>query len=234
MVRAGRLPRRVLVLEASTPAGSVALLLDGRGDSVPVPMGAGREDLLWDAAVRRLAEAGLGAGDLEAVVCGAGPGSFTSLRIAAALAKGLAHGAGCPLFAVPSLLLAGAALEAPGAYLLHADAIRGERFILPVSVGPDGIVDADGGAQRVPLEGVASAAAGRHRVAVGASPEPALEHAIVSPVAHGVTRVHPRWLAAPVPLAEWEPAYGRLAEAQVQWEARHGGPLPGAEAAPSA
>ena len=29
----------------------------------------------------------------------------------------------------------------------------------------------------------------------------------------------------PVDLASWEPAYGRLAEAQVKWEAAHGRPL---------
>ena len=35
------------------------------------------------------------------------------------------------------------------------------------------------------------------------------------------------WLAAsgPVDLARWEPSYGRLAEAQVKWEAAHGRPL---------
>ena len=31
--------------------------------------------------------------------------------------------------------------------------------------------------------------------------------------------------AGPVDLATWEPDYGRLAEAQVRWEAAHGGPL---------
>ena len=30
----------------------------------------------------------------------------------------------------------------------------------------------------------------------------------------------------PVDLASWEPAYGRLAEAQVRWESTHGRPLP--------
>jgi tRNA threonylcarbamoyladenosine biosynthesis protein TsaB len=29
----------------------------------------------------------------------------------------------------------------------------------------------------------------------------------------------------PVDRARWEPAYGRLAEAQVKWEAAHGRPL---------
>jgi tRNA threonylcarbamoyladenosine biosynthesis protein TsaB len=31
---------------------------------------------------------------------------------------------------------------------------------------------------------------------------------------------------AAVDLATWEPAYGRLAEAQVKWEAAHGRALP--------
>ncbi|MGH9885001.1 MAG: hypothetical protein ACREBE_05715, partial [bacterium] len=30
----------------------------------------------------------------------------------------------------------------------------------------------------------------------------------------------------PVDIGTWEPAYGRLAEAQVKWEAAHGRPLP--------
>ena len=30
---------------------------------------------------------------------------------------------------------------------------------------------------------------------------------------------------APADLARWEPQYGRLAEAQVRWEAEHGRPL---------
>ena len=30
----------------------------------------------------------------------------------------------------------------------------------------------------------------------------------------------------PVNLAVWEPIYGRMAEAQVQWEVVHGRPLP--------
>jgi len=29
-----------------------------------------------------------------------------------------------------------------------------------------------------------------------------------------------------VDVSAWEPAYGRLAEAQVRWEAAHGVPLP--------
>ena len=48
-----------------------------------------------------------------------------------------------------------------------------------------------------------------------------------APHARGVVRAL-AWLGArgPVSLDEWEPDYGRLAEAQVQWEDAHGRPLP--------
>jgi tRNA threonylcarbamoyladenosine biosynthesis protein TsaB len=35
-------------------------------------------------------------------------------------------------------------------------------------------------------------------------------------------------VAKQVSSSEWEPEYGRLAEAQVRWEAAHGRPLPNA------
>jgi tRNA threonylcarbamoyl adenosine modification protein YeaZ len=47
--------------------------------------------------------AAIGAHDLDAVAIGAGPGSFTSLRIGMATAKGIAFAAKCPLWAVSSL-----------------------------------------------------------------------------------------------------------------------------------
>lgn len=221
-----RPPQRVLVLEASTRMGAVALLTPGGVALRTVSMGAGPDDLLWAAVVDALAEAALQAREVEAVVCGGGPGSFTSLRIAAALAKGIAHGAGCPLYAIPSLVLAATALEHPGAYLVHADAIRGERFVQAVSVDGDGLVRAEGPARRLGWADLANAAEGRVRVAVGSSPDPATEALVITPVAHRIGRIPQRAWGPPVPLDGWEPAYGRLAEAQVQWEARHGVPLP--------
>jgi len=48
-------------------------------------------------------EAGVDLSELDGLVVGAGPGSFTGVRVAAATAKGLAHALDVPLWAVSSL-----------------------------------------------------------------------------------------------------------------------------------
>ena len=57
------------------------------------------------AVAECLGEAGVGRAEIARIVCGAGPGSFTSLRVAGSVAKGLAAGYGVELYAVSSLML---------------------------------------------------------------------------------------------------------------------------------
>ncbi len=213
----------MLVLEAASAAGSVALVVDGavvgRAD---VAMGATRDDTMFPAVQSLLQAAGIEPSALRAVVCGAGPGSFTSLRIAGSLAKGLCFAAGCPLYAVSSLVLAAATCGAPGEYLVHADALRGERFTLAVLIDRDGHVVAAGPVERTPLDAVDARARGARRLAVGASPAPHDERLIVTADAAALLKCTDWWREGPVSLDAWEPDYGRLAEAQVKWEVAHG------------
>ena len=51
-----------------------------------------------------MSQAGIGLGELDAIVFGRGPGSFTGLRTACAVAQGLAYGAGVAVLAVDTLL----------------------------------------------------------------------------------------------------------------------------------
>ncbi|MCU0635113.1 MAG: tRNA (adenosine(37)-N6)-threonylcarbamoyltransferase complex dimerization subunit type 1 TsaB [Gemmatimonadaceae bacterium] len=155
------------------------------------------------------------------VVVGSGPGSFTGLRAAAAFAKGIAHGGGVPLLAVPSLALLAADAVERGAVddrdevVASIDALRGERFVQHF-----GVDRATGRVTRVgPVARVAAAPPDPRWVGPGC-----VVHA--APVAGAVRPA--QLLAEAVSIAQWEPAYGRLAEAQVQWEA---GQL-GAPAAP--
>lgn len=188
-------------------------------------MGVTRDDTLFPAVQSLLTEAGLGARDLRAVVCGAGPGSFTSLRIAGSLAKGLAFAGDCDLYGIPSLLLAAATVNRAGRFVVHSDALRGERFALDVEIDAEGLVHAQSAVRRVALADLVDTGLTRTRLAVLSSPEPELESEIVTPEASAVVRCVDWFAEGPVSLDRWEPDYGRLAEAQVKWEQTHGRPL---------
>src|SRR5687767_10492794 len=96
-------PMAIVALETSTFTASIALL---DGDRLVVrergPEGVHSRDLL--ALIDEvLAEAGRPLATIDAIAVGAGPGSFTGLRIAMATAKGIAFATGKPLWSVSSL-----------------------------------------------------------------------------------------------------------------------------------
>ena len=215
-----------LVLEASTYAGSVALLRDDVVAAERAVAMRGRDhEALMPAVGDVLTDGGCTPADVERVVCGGGPGSFTSLRIAGGIAKGLALSLGLPLVPVSSLALIVASVEGrrPGRYLAAQDALRGEHYAQAYIIAPDGAIDEAGPVVLVPTRELAVVADAEGAVLVG----PGIAGAGATmpragAAAHLTNMIN---VASPADLASWEPAYGRLAEAQVKWEAEHGRPL---------
>ncbi|MDO8502896.1 MAG: tRNA (adenosine(37)-N6)-threonylcarbamoyltransferase complex dimerization subunit type 1 TsaB [Gemmatimonadaceae bacterium] len=216
-----------LALEGATYAGSVAVIQGGEViaeralENVPKPGRGGREERFLPMVAECLADAGVRTSDLARVVCGAGPGSFTSLRVAASVAKGIAVGADCPLFAVSSLLLIVAGSRVlDGSWLAAIPAMRGESYAALFEVAGDQIREI-GGTRLVHDEALSGEAHRLGATIIG----PGLHDAVL-PHARGVAHVLPALLAqGACDIATWEPSYGRLAEAQVKWEAAHGRPL---------
>ena len=212
-----------LVVEASTYAGSVALL-DGRallGERSVAMRGKEREALM-PAVAELLAECGLPPERITRVVCGAGPGSFTSLRIAGAIAKGIALATGASLVPVSSLALLVASRQprTPGRYLATADAMRGESYVEEYEMDDQGELRAVGKLSVIPTSTIDQIAADVGAIALGPArhgQELAVPHA--RGVAHIIKLIDS---TARADLARWEPQYGRLSEAQVKWEAEHG------------
>ena len=79
-----------------------------------------------DAVLR---EAGVRLDAVRGIVLSDGPGSFTGLRVGAAVAKALVQARGLPLWIAPSLMVRAAGVARPGATVLAvSDALRGELY----------------------------------------------------------------------------------------------------------
>jgi tRNA threonylcarbamoyladenosine biosynthesis protein TsaB len=213
-----------LALDAAASFGTIAVLVDGVVTAErTVEMKSAGKELFFPQVLDVLREAGATPRDLARVVCGAGPGSFTALRVVGAIAKGLCEGTGRPLHGVPSLALIVAGHEGAGGgrWLATLDAMRGDRYLALVTVAADGMVSSVESLGLAPGDTVAARAADLGATLIGPDEELA-----VAPHARGVARC---WglveAAGAADLASWEPVYGRLAEAQVKWEAAHGRPL---------
>ncbi len=76
-----------------------------RESTVNMAGGASASATMIDAALAQLRSVGLSPTDLHAVAFGAGPGAFTGLRSACAVAQGMAFGAGIGVLPIDSLLI---------------------------------------------------------------------------------------------------------------------------------
>jgi tRNA threonylcarbamoyladenosine biosynthesis protein TsaB len=111
----------LLAYDTATPTARVAVL-STQGECVAMRerTAARHSANLLALCDEVLQKAGTRVGDLAAIACGAGPGSFTGLRVGLAVAKGLALPTGLPLVTVSSLdaLAHDLAARAPEARLL--------------------------------------------------------------------------------------------------------------------
>jgi tRNA threonylcarbamoyladenosine biosynthesis protein TsaB len=104
----------LLAFDTSTETMSIAVqrTLDSTGQALASPQvwqhtgvgGAQTSANLIPLIQQLMAQAGLQFGQLDAIVFGCGPGSFTGLRTACAVAQGLAFGAAIPVLPIDTLL----------------------------------------------------------------------------------------------------------------------------------
>jgi tRNA threonylcarbamoyladenosine biosynthesis protein TsaB len=94
---------KILTLDTSTEYCSVALLRDGEVWNQEILAGQQHSTLILPMVSQALAEAGLTLTQLDGIAFGAGPGSFTGLRIACGVTQGLAFGADLPVMGISTL-----------------------------------------------------------------------------------------------------------------------------------
>ena len=93
----------LLALDTSTDHLSLAIAIDEQRFEFHQPVGQQHAERLLPELQTLLTQAGLTLGQLDAIVYGQGPGSFTGLRIGAGVAQGLAFAHKLPLIGIPTL-----------------------------------------------------------------------------------------------------------------------------------
>jgi tRNA threonylcarbamoyladenosine biosynthesis protein TsaB len=230
----------LLAIETATDRASVAIGT-GAADAVEREIVGARRHAaeLLPAIESLLAAAGLGLGDVSGLAVSDGPGSFTGLRVGAAVAKALARARDLPLWTAPSLLVRASGVARPGDTVLAvANALRGEVYAAAYRFGEVAIQELLAPSVYRPEDLMARRLSVDHLVgevppAIAGALESSLGRALVAPP-EGAPRARaliglvnrPGGAQRIAAVEGWEPVYGRPAEAQARWETAHGRPLP--------
>jgi len=95
---------KILALDTSTEYLSLALSLNGKILTRDIHAGQSHSQQILPLLRELLDEAGITLTQLDGIAFGAGPGSFTGLRIGCGVAQGLAFGANLPVIGVSTLM----------------------------------------------------------------------------------------------------------------------------------
>ncbi len=117
----------ILAVDTATLHAGCALWRDGRVLAERQRLVTTHSEALLTMIDEIFVEASAAPADVDAIACGAGPGSFTGLRIGLATCKGLCYALGKPLIMISSL--AALAARAPdGRVCATLDAFKGEVY----------------------------------------------------------------------------------------------------------
>jgi tRNA threonylcarbamoyladenosine biosynthesis protein TsaB len=124
---------KLVAIEASTETLSLAVQVDHEVRTCEMAGGANASSNLLPELSRLVAEMGLSWGQLDAVVWGRGPGSFTGLRTACAVAQGIGFAHDLPLLGVDSVAAcaqqASRSVEHEGDWVVALDARMHEVYL---------------------------------------------------------------------------------------------------------
>lgn len=224
-----------LAIDTSTDRLSVAAMEGGRA-AERTAVGARRHAaLLVPLVVEALGELGLDIGQVTDIAVSDGPGSFTGLRVGAAWVKGVCRGGDVRVWTASTLLVRAMAADGAGVVASVGSALRGEVYAAlyrlegsaPIETLLEPRVLAAGtdlGLDLVPDVVVSDLPVEQSEGLVWARSSRKIGPPAGLPTASGLLRLVGRSGGARLvsDLAGWEPAYGRPAEAQAQWERVHG------------
>jgi tRNA threonylcarbamoyladenosine biosynthesis protein TsaB len=231
----------LLAIDTATDVASVAL---GRPDEDDLfeenfPGARRHAASLVPMVERLLRRTGASLDDVRGIALSDGPGSFTGLRVGAAMAKALVYARKLPLWVAPSLLVRAAGVAQDERLVLAiSSALRGEVYAAAYRFMGD----------RIQTELVPSVRTPDQLQALSLEPEIVVGEAPAEIVSRLEQWTGRRVIGPPTgsphaarllglverpggarlvgSVAEWEPVYGRPAEAQARWEMVHGRPLP--------